>query len=63
MFLVAITIIVGHCVAGQLIFSYNELASVQKNFGLLLKQDPFYAMDIPVFTVLDKVCTLRYFIS
>lgn len=56
MFLIAIIIIVGHCIAGQFIFSYNELDYVQQHFGVLLKQDPFYAMDMPVFTVLDKVC-------
>jgi hypothetical protein len=54
-FIVAMSIIVLHCVAGQFAFNYNRLDSVQVEFGRLLKADPFYAMDVPVFTVLDKV--------
>jgi hypothetical protein len=55
MFLAAITVIVGHCVAGQMVFAYNERPEIQERFGLLLMEDRVYVMEVPVFTVLDKV--------
>jgi hypothetical protein len=55
MFAFGMAIIITYCVSGLFIFSYNQLESVQNEFSAFLKADPFYAIDVPTFTVIDKV--------